>query len=394
MAIVTPMSFDRASRVPVISLFSGAGGLDLGVEDAGGDISVCVEPDPASVATLEANAGLFPSAAVIAKPIEKVTTGVLLDSARLERGEAALVVGGPPCQPFSKSGYWLQDQRLGVDDPRASLLDRYLRVLRRARPAGFIMENVASLTHPSHRDLFERFLEGARRAGYATRVELVQAVEFGVPQTRARVFVLGAYGRVPPSPLRRTHWWRSGDENRRRLLPPETAGRWIAHLDKEELFEPEEVLRGRWLGLLHEIPPGWNYKWHTEWAGHPNPTFVTETKFWTFLLKLSPYRPSWTIQASPGPWTGPLHWNNRRLRVPELAALQSFPPAYRFTGSRRERVRQIGNAVPPLLASKVASSVLADILGHRPRRGRRLRYRLGDEHPLDEQFVRHRGPRW
>ena len=71
----------------------------------------------------------------------------------------------------------------------------------------------------------------------------------------------------------------------------------------------------------------------------------------------------WTINASPGPWTGPFHWESRRLRTPELAALQSFPAAYRFEGSRRERVRQIGNAVPPLLARAAMSSLLG-ALGH------------------------------
>jgi len=107
-----------------------------------------------------------------------------------------------------------------------------------------------------------------------------------------------------------------------------------------------------------------NYKAHTAWSGHPNPAFVTETRFWNFLLKLSPNLPSWTIAASPGPWTGPFHWESRRLRTPELAALQSFPIGYKFQGSRRERVKQIGNAVPPLLAKKMLEKTIAKINGH------------------------------
>ena len=98
--------------------------------------------------------------------------------------------------------------------------------------------------------------------------------------------------------------------------------------------EPEEVVRGAGRST-RAVPPGWNYKPHTAWAGHPNPTFVTETRFWNFLLKLSPDLPSWTIPASPGPWTGPFHWESRRLRTPELAALQGFPDGYVFAGSRR-----------------------------------------------------------
>lgn len=116
------------------------------------------------------------------------------------------------------------------------------------------------------------------------------------------------------------------------------------------------------------MPPGWNYKAHTAWGGHPNPTFVTETRFWNFLLKLSPDQPSWTIPANPGPWTGPFHWDSRRLRTPELAALQGFPPGYVFEGSRRERVRQIGNAAPPPLVEPMIRSVLQCLDGSQHRR--------------------------
>ncbi|MGI9193643.1 MAG: DNA cytosine methyltransferase [Actinomycetota bacterium] len=379
---------------PVLSLFSGAGGLDLGAQDAGADVKAGVEPDPDCVRTLLANHRMFPKLRVIPTPIERVSAASLMRVAGLQRGEAALLIGGPPCQPFSKSGYWLLDQRLGLEDPRAWLLHHYIRILKGTRPAGFIFENVASLMHPKHRNVIDTLIEGAESVGYATRTQLVHSVQYGVPQTRARLFVTGYLGKNPPKRLEPTHWWRDANQNKAKLLPPETAGRWIASLDKEHIEEAGETPGGRWLEHLREVPPGWNYKWHTEWAGHPRPTFVTETKFWSFLLKLSPYRPSWTIQASPGPWTGPLHWNNRRLRIPELAALQTFPRSFRFEGDRRTVGRQIGNAVPPLLASKIVASLLRDIMGQGIRRGRKLRYQLADHYPLDEDFVRLRGPRW
>jgi DNA (cytosine-5)-methyltransferase 1 len=123
------------------------------------------------------------------------------------------------------------------------------------------------------------------------------------------------------------------------------------------------VVEGRWAEHLRTVPPGWNYKAHTAWGGHPNPTFVTETRFWNFLLKLSPDLPSWTIPANPGPWTGPFHWDSRRLRTPELAALQGFPGGYVFCGTRRERVRQIGNAAPTQLSAVMTRAVVAAILG-------------------------------
>jgi DNA (cytosine-5)-methyltransferase 1 len=94
--------------------------------------------------------------------------------------------------------------------------------------------------------------------------------------------------------------------------------------------------------------------------------FEAETRFWTFLLKLSPSLPSWTIQANPGPWVGPFHWSSRRLRTVELAALQTFPRGYNFAGKRRDVVRQIGNAVPPLLAQRMIEPLLKALSGGRP----------------------------
>ncbi|MGE3780121.1 MAG: DNA cytosine methyltransferase [Pirellulaceae bacterium] len=381
------------STVPVISLFSGAGGMDLGVEDAGGDVCVFVESDPDGFATLSSNRRFFPSATGINGDIRQLPTEQILAAGGLRKKQVALLVGGPPCQPFSKSGYWLEERRRGVEDERASLVDEYLRVLGEVQPEAFILENVAGLAHPSHRQVLDRVIATATRLGYATDWRLLHAVEYGVPQSRSRVFVTGIRGRSPAPFPPPTHWWHSEAGKTGRLCPPETAGRWIANLSNAP-SEPREVVAGRWAELLSQVPPGWNYKFHTAWAGHRAPRFVAETKYWTFLLKLSPHRPSWTIQASAGPWTGPFHWESRRLRVPELAALQTFPLRYRFRGSRRAAVRQIGNAVPCRLAAKVAASVLGEVLGHRPRTGRRLRYKLVDGFEFDPKVLRHRGSRW
>jgi DNA (cytosine-5)-methyltransferase 1 len=193
-----------------------------------------------------------------------------------------------------------------------------------------------------------------------------------------------------------THAWLPGatEQAREPLFAAETAGRWIGHLDVDELFEPEETVTGRWASHLRKIPPGWNYKALTAWAGHTPPVFVAETKFWSFLLKLSPARPAWTLPASPGPWVGPFHWRSRRLRVPELAALQTFPTGYRFAGTRRQVIRQIGNAVPCLLASKMTTALLHQILGKPPRAGRRLKYEHCETFNSEEFVAVHTGPRW
>jgi DNA (cytosine-5)-methyltransferase 1 len=229
-----------------------------------------------------------------------------------------------------------------------------------ANADGFVFENVASLLAPRNRPMLDSFVAETHRAGFETTLIRANAVEFGVPQRRERVFVLGAKDSRPVAPTP-THTLKTEQFPDRR--PATTAGPALAPFKSRRFFEPEEVVEGRWAEHLRTVPPGWNYKAHTAWGGHPNPTFVTETRFWNFLLKLSPDLASWTIPANPGPWTGPFHWDTRRLRTPELAALQGFPEGYMFTGSRRERVRQIGNAAPPPLAAPMIRSVVDCIEG-------------------------------
>jgi DNA (cytosine-5)-methyltransferase 1 len=125
--------------------------------------------------------------------------------------------------------------------------------------------------------------------------------------------------------------------------------------------EPEEAVRGKWGYLLPDIPPGDNYLYFTAERGHPEPLFTWRSRYWSFLLKLSPDRPAPTIQAQPGPNVGPFHWENRRLRVPELQRLFTYPDDLAFVGRRASIQAQIGNSVPPLLARRVAEKVAESI---------------------------------
>jgi len=125
--------------------------------------------------------------------------------------------------------------------------------------------------------------------------------------------------------------------------------------------EAEEVVRGRWGHLLPNIPPGDNYLHYTAKRGHPEPIFEWRSRYWSFLLKLDPSKPSPTIQAQPGPNVGPFHWENRRLRVPEIRRLFTFPDEFEFVGRRASIQAQLGNSVPPRLAEHVARSIAAGI---------------------------------
>jgi DNA (cytosine-5)-methyltransferase 1 len=276
------------------------------------------------------------------------------------RERPALLVGGPPCVAFSKSGFWLDWKRDGVD-PAASLLQAYTRVLAEARPRHFILENVYALTfdNKASRPAFDRLLREIDAAGYQFIWQVFNAADYGIPQARPRLFVVGAARgeKLPELPPPTHH----GEWERRRVvggpLRHVTTGEALDGLVSEP--EPEEVVRGQWGHLLPDIPPGDNYLYYTAERGHPNPVFGWRSRYWSFLLKLDPNRPSPTIQAQPGPNVGPFHWENRRLRVPELRRLFTFPDSFSFVGSRASIQSQIGNSVPPRLGQQVAEQIAA-----------------------------------
>jgi DNA (cytosine-5)-methyltransferase 1 len=354
-----------------LSLFSGAGGLDLGIEAAGYRTVAAVEWDQDAADTMEKNApSFFPHLREVVRadlhPLgagsqQGVTTRVILRAGGFNsRNRPDLLVGGPPCVAFSKSGFWLDWKRDGVD-PAASLLQAFTRVLAEAKPRYFILENVYALTfnNKASKPAFTRLLKEIEEAGYRWDWDVLNAADYGVPQARPRLFVVGCRKRdtlpVLPTPTHHGEWERrktsGGDQ------PHVTAGDALDGLITEP--ELEEVVRGRWGHLLPEIPPGENYLHFTEERGHPDPIFKWRSRYWSFLLKLDPGRPSPTIQAQPGPNVGPFHWENRRLRIPELRRLFTFPDEFAFVGRRASVQAQIGNSVPPDLAENVAAAVAA-----------------------------------
>lgn len=343
-----------------ISLFSGAGGLDLGVEAAGYRVAAAVEHDSDAALTMEKNFHHLVSP-VLRKDILEVPSHEILQRAGLSGGQRPdLLVGGPPCTPFSKSGFWLEWKRAGLD-PGASLLQAYTRLLTDARPRAFILENVYALTYnnKASRPAYQRLLREITNAGYVYRARVLNAADYGVPQARPRLFIVGVPNGSPLPELPESS--HSGAWERRKsgagVIPHITAGAALAGL----ACEPElgEVLRGQYADLLPAIPPGDNYLYYTAKRGHPQPLFGWRSRYWSFLLKLDPQRPSPTIQAQPGPNVGPFHWENRRLRVGEIKRLFTFPDEFELVGTRASIQAQLGNAVPPLLAQKVAAQVFA-----------------------------------
>jgi DNA (cytosine-5)-methyltransferase 1 len=137
--------------------------------------------------------------------------------------------------------------------------------------------------------------------------------------------------------------------------------------------EPGDLLEGTFADVAARVPAGENYLWFSERGGSGEAIFRWRSRYWTFLLRLDPDRPATTLQAQPGPWVGPFHWENiinergqeraRRLRVPEMLRLMTFPDNFKLPGGRRETQRQLGNAVPVELG-KVVLRALLEQLGH------------------------------
>ncbi len=338
-----------SKKIVAVSLFSGAGGLDVASFMAGVPVVSSTDFDADCIQTLRMN-DLYKDSEIIHGDLHEINSQVFMDIVNRTPHDKFIVIGGAPCQPFSKAGYWVgNNTRRGINDPRATLVDEYLRVVTDLHPDGFVFENVESLLHPTNKVIVERFIEIIVEHGYKYKIVKANALDYGVSQKRKRLFIIGTTGEFKAEEPRKTHC-PPKECTKTGLLPYVSVGEVIAGFNGPEYFEPEEKTEGGTYYMdLCEVPPGMNYKALTAWYGYPNPKFVADKRFWSFLLKLSPDMPSWTITAQPGPWVGPFHWDNRRLRVPEIAAIQSFPKGYKFFGSRRSVQKQIGNAVPSLM---------------------------------------------
>jgi DNA (cytosine-5)-methyltransferase 1 len=248
-------------------------------------------------------------------------------------------------------------------------LTEYLRVLRDTRPKAFLLENVPGLAYRGKSegiDALQAGIEEINRdlgTNYVFEYRALNAVDYGVPQLRERVFIIGSRDGLRfqfPSP---THFRPDSAEalagkDRHRTV-------WDAFADLAPIKDKAALrIKGKWADLLPSIPEGHNYLWHTDRGGGAA-LFGWRRRYWNFLLKLAKDRPSWTIQAQPGPATGPFHWENRRLSAEELCRLQTFPGGLRFDCGHAEIQKMVGNAVPSALAETLAREVAAQFFGVR-----------------------------
>lgn len=337
-----------------LSLYTGVGGLDFGFHAAGFRTAVAVEMDNVCCDTIKHNRN-WP---VLQGDINTFSSSEILRVAGLKIGEADILIGGPPCQPFSKSSYWAAGDSGRLDDPRADTLTAFLRVLRETQPRTFLLENVKGLTYRGKEDGLHYLLEGVRhintiaKTNYQVSWQVLNAADYGVPQLRERVFLVASRDGRPfvfPEP---TH-------GEGRQEPHRTAWDAIGDLPADP-DDPYLIPKGKWAKLLQSIPEGQNYLWHTP-RGGGEPLFGWRTRYWNFMLKLAKSHPSWTLQASPGPSTGPFHWRNRMLSPKELSRLQTFPDNLVYKTTPRNIQRMLGNAVPSLLAEVLATTIRSQL---------------------------------
>lgn len=306
----------------VVSLFSGGGGLDLGFEAAGCKTIAAVDNDFEACKTLRHN-----------RPEWGVFEGDIRDYNPAIR-DVDIVIGGPPCQGFSSAG------KGDPTDPRNFLWREYMRVVERLKPRAMVLENVSALTHKKNGDHLTGIMSALEAQGYHFAYGVLNAADFGVPQARRRLVVIGLRDGIPTMP-EPTH---AGQHM--------TVHDAIADLDGK--FDED------WSHVPPKHAPHVAERWARLEPGEADPNYRR--------ARLDPKRPSTTIRAGGGygpkgdhlaGFHPPIHpYQPRQLTVREAARLQSFPDDWIFRGSKTAQGRQVGNAVPVKLAEAIAHHVV------------------------------------
>ncbi|MDV7145998.1 DNA (cytosine-5-)-methyltransferase [Tropicimonas sp. TH_r6] len=337
----------KIRKIPTLSLFSGAGGLDIGFDKAGYDILACVELEKKYCATLEANIKAGRHFSKRTKVFNQDITE--FDESQFIDAGVECIIGGPPCQTFSAAGR-RSGGVIGTEDIRGQLYEVYCRILDTLKPRAFVFENVYGLPGANGGGPWREIVEAFEEHGYSLTFEVVDTADYGVPQHRERLIMVGLKQGSYRFPMP-THGPDSNSSN-----PLVSVKAAINDLqDRREPFHDD--LGGMYGHLLPGVPEGLNYSFYTAEMGHPEPVFAWRSKFHDLLYKVNPDQPCRTIKAQPGKFTGPFHWKNRHFTLPELKRLQTFPDDYELVGSYGVQLEQIGNSVPPKMAEAFAQSI-------------------------------------
>ena len=320
------------SLIPVVSLFSGAGGLDYGFGQAGFETVLAIDRDRAATATFNAN---FGGEVARTGDLSAVPPATVFKWLKDRNAEPRGIIGGPPCQGFS-----IGNTKASPDDPRNQLPFRYCEILETLNDKFgiefFVFENVLGLRAPKHRTRLAEIIARFEQAGFRVMQGEVNAVRFGVPQNRRRLFLVGFNQSFHPNV---EFVWPSGTDEVRTVRSaisglPQPAYR-MAGLRPEEIEHHPN----------HWTSPPCSAKFKSQDFGDGRS-----------FRRLDWDEPSWTVAY--GNREIHIHPNGqRRLSVFEAMLLQSFPKKFVMTGNFCEQVTQVSNAVPPRVARAIASAI-------------------------------------
>lgn len=382
------------SEFSVVSLFSGAGGLDIGLEEAGFQTSVCVEYDADCRETLRHNRPewkLFEDGVKIGKgsiktripgDIRDISVDELLKFSGLQKGKVSLVVGGAPCQPFSNIG-----KKLGKEDERnGDLFLEFVRMVKGINPEGFIFENVVGITQQKHSDVIKYMVDKFKGLGYGISYTILNAANYGVPQRRERFFLVGIKGIDNPAFPFPTHFKDSKHQSNFikdfNNFPIRNYKKWVSVSDAFKKI-PKNYEKRKDFAVMNisasvvkrmtYIKQGENFKalpmklrpdcWKSG-KHQGNDTFgrlISDLP--SVTIRTAAYNPAKGMYIHP--------FENRGLNTIELSLLQSFPINWHFKSRGREKItlvsggKQIGNAVPPGLAKALGAAIKKQILAKR-----------------------------
>ena len=363
---------DENAHLTAVSLFTGAGGLDLGLESVGFATLYATDIDHHSCRTLEAGKqkaatlGLpfLQHANIHCADVSDLDPEDIMREIGVSAGEIDLLAGGPPCQAFSVFG-----RRRGRQDPRGMLVYDYLRVLRSLQPKAFVFENVYGILTVEagavFADVCEQLASPSEDLHYDLSILRLNAVDFGVPQFRDRIFIIGHKGgkrieRLAPlvgqddAPVGR---WRTVRDGLRGLGEPGTLPNHTGRVHSAAIVERYSNLK----------------------PGERDPK--------TRINRLDLDRPSFTIivGSDKGGGKGHVHPTDPREVTPrESARMQTFPDWWAFSGTSRHPIRQVGNAVPPLLGAAVGNAIRTGLFGREPVEYEEYAHLLGQDHLVGE----------
>lgn len=347
---------DIAKNWRAVSLFSGAGGLDIGLKEAGFTIEAAIELDHASCESLRLNKL---ANRVYEADIRQLSPSLVMNECNLETGELDVISAGPPCQSFSNIG-----NRKGLEDPRGLLFEDLMRFVAEMRPAFVITENVPGMRTVAGNQVVNAVIESFEGIGYTVSTKILNSADYGVPQVRKRLFFIASRDGIIFDFPKPTHS-KDGSSRLKRWV---SVGEALSTLPNNYMSRSDNFHMNHSEAMVEKmklIPPGKNFKVLPKEL-LPNCWSSGRHQGQDTFGRLELNKPSVTIRTAAynptkGRYIHPTH--HRGLTTIEMAVLQSFPYNYRFFGGIQDVGRQIGNAVPPLMGKVLGERIIKILSG-------------------------------